>query len=157
MAIGLIIRDATDTPRTVSAWLVRDGGSVPRTIAAGFDRDVANVSQLFYNPSGSLSLAVTAIPIGVGGHSAGSGTATTGATTATATGGTAPYTYAWTLGGYDGPVPPTATNPANASTAFTQTGLSPDSFYTSDWTVTATDALANTAMFGVTAGFTDIS
>lgn len=157
MAIALIIRDGTNTQRTATAWLARDDSNAQQTLASAFDRTVGNVSELFFNPSGSLSLAVTATPTGVGGHSAGSGIATTGATTASATGGTAPYTYAWTLGGYDGPVPPTATNPANASTAFVQTGMTSDGFYTSDWIVTVTDALANTATFDVSASFADIS
>lgn len=158
MSIAFIIRDGTNTPRTVSALLMRDGSNVQQTVAAGFDRSVANVSELFFNPSGSLTLSVDAAPATVSGTTHGSGTVTTSTSTATVTGGTAPFTYAWNLVGYTSGTPPTATAPTNDVTAFTQTSLDPDTVETGTWTCTVTDSDGNTATSGeVTSIFIDNS
>lgn len=155
MAIAFIIRDGSNVPRTVTAWLDRNGSNTQKTIAAAFDRDVGNVSRLFFNPSGSLSLAVSLNTDTVSGFSAGTGTATSDLAIATATGGTAPYTYAWTLAAPpDNPC--VANAPTSGTTDFTMTGMGPGDSYLAYWIVTATDADSNTATANVTAIFSDL-
>lgn len=158
MAIAFIVRDASNTPRTVTGWLPRDDANVQQTTEAAFDRTTGNVSELFFNPSGSGSLSVSASSP-VHGISSGSGTATTNICTATPTGGTAPYTYLWELIplSSDAPVDPTADSPTSASTRFTQTSMDPSGVYTSTFKVTVTDNNGTQAVTTVTANFADAS
>lgn len=155
--VALIIRDATNTARTITELRIRDAGNVQRTITELWIRDVNNVSRLVFNPSGSASLAVATDNSFVSGTSLGSGTATTDAVMATASGGTAPYTYAWTLLTHNGSVAPSADSPASATTTFTQTSIPPGDVLSSSWRVTATDANSNTATADVDANFADFS
>lgn len=155
MAIALIIRDAANAPQTVATWLPRDAANVQQTTAAAYDRDTGNASELFYNPSGSEGLAVTVSPTSVSGY--GTVNATTDTCTATAAGGTAPYTYAWTLVSTDSNTDPEAFNPTSAATVFTITNMNPNAVYTSQWQVTVTDANSNTASTTATANFADTS
>lgn len=67
---------------------------------------------------------------------------TTSNATATASGGTGPYTYAWTLPSGLGVV---ANSPSSATTSFTASGLSPGNLVSATATVTATDSLSATA------------
>lgn len=67
--------------------------------------------------------------------------------TATASGGTGPYTYAWTF--LDGDAGITINSPAAAATSFTAT-LGPDGFKSADFRVTATDTVTRgTAFFDI--------
>lgn len=66
-------------------------------------------------------------------------TVTTSYAQATPSGGTAPYSYAWTAGGV------TITNPANSSTAFTASLGNNQEIYATA-TVTCTDANGNTVV-----------
>lgn len=159
MAIGIIARDGANTQRTITAVVARDATNTARTITEGWVRDTNNVSRLFFNPSGSASLSVSVFPTTVHGISSGSGTAKTNTCTATATGGTAPYTYLWTLVplSSDAPVDPTVDSPTSAATKFTQTAMDPSGVYTSTWTITVTDANSNTASTTATANFADSS
>lgn len=103
--------------------------------------------------STASSLDVTAPDVS-GTHHA---TVTTDATTMTPTGGTAPYSYAWTLLGGSGDTP-TINNAAFATTTFTQTdGGSGDDLDV--WTVrgTVTDALSATATVDITVSFQHVS
>lgn len=155
--VALIIRDATNTPRTITELRIRDAGNVQRTITELWIRDVNNVSRLVFNPSGSAALAVGTDTDLVDGQSIGSGTCTTDAVTATATGGASPYVYAWTLLTHDGAILPTADSPTSATTTFTRTSMPPDSVLASTWRVTATDSNSNTATHDVGANFADVS
>lgn len=153
--VALIIRDATNTPRTITELRIRDAGNVQRTITELWIRDVNNVSRLVFNPSGSATLAVVISPTEVMGSSSGTGTATTDVATATPSSGTAPYTHAWTLDTYTGGTPPTIGTPANAATTFTLTGMDPSGIYGAQFTDTVTDAVGNTATATVQAFFAD--
>lgn len=159
MTLGLFIRDAAGTKREISELFIRDAANAQREISELWIRDVNNTPRLVYNPSGSASLAASCAPTTVSGTSAGSGTCTTDATTVTATGGTPPYTYAWALVSYSSSTPPTANAPTNATTAFTQTSLSPGEATDADWLPTVTDDNGNTAVADspVTSIFVDIS
>lgn len=155
MTLGITVRDGTNTPREITGIFVRDGGNVQREISAIYVRDTNNVSRLVYNPSGSLTLAVTSSPGFVGGIGTGTGIVETDTTTATASNGTPPYTYAWTLVSYTAGIPPTASDSAAATTSFIQTGMSSGTFEASTWRVTATDANSNTATFDVSTSFSE--
>jgi hypothetical protein len=154
MTLGITIRDAAATPRTLSAILMRDDANDQQALVSGYDRSVANVSELVFNPDGSLSLAVTIAPNTVAGFSSGTGTATSDEAVATATGGTAPYTYAWTL--VASPNPCIANFPALGTTDFTMTGMGTGDSYIASWLVTVTDANSNTATASIDAIFSDI-
>lgn len=147
MALGIIIRDGTNTARTITTMVVRDGGNVARTITEAWVRDTNNVPRLVFNPSGSASLAVTVTPEFLGAFASppGTGVATTGTTTATGSGGVAPYTYAWTLDSYTAGAPPTASDSALATTSFTQTGIPSMTTESAVWICTVTDDDGNTA------------
>ncbi len=155
----LMIRDDTNTLRTITALQIRDASNTPRDISALWIRDTNNVPRLVFNPSGSAALAVEVFPTTVHGISSGSGTATTNACAATATGGTAPYTYLWELIplSSDAPVDPTCNAPTSAATTFTQTSMDPSGVYTSTWKITVTDDNGNLAITTATANFADAS
>lgn len=155
--VALILRDGTNTARTITALVIRDGGNVARTITELWIRDLDNVPRLVFNPSGSATLAVSLSDDAVSGASHGSGTATTNSVTATVTGGTGPFTYAWTLSHTDGIPNPTANSPSSATTTFTQTGLAPDDFVSSTWLLTVTDANGVTTTATVDAFFSDFT
>jgi hypothetical protein len=155
--VALIIRDGTNTPRTITALPVRDGTNTPRTITELWIRDLDNVPRLVFNPSGSATLAVSLSTDTVFGRSHGSGTATTNSVTATVTGGTGPFTYAWVLLSTDGVPNATAGSPAAATTTFTQTGMAPDDFVTTNWRLTVTDANAVAVTADLLATFSDYS
>ena len=70
---------------------------------------------------------------------------TTDAATGVGSGGTAPYTYAWTIVSHSSVTLPTANTPAAASTTFTQTGLGVGVVEEASWICTVTDADSNTA------------
>ena len=158
VTVGLTIRDGTNTPRVISKLMIRDGTNTPREISAIYARDENNIPRLIYNPSGSLTLSVALSDDEVQGTSSGTGTATTApAVTATPSGGTAPYTYAWTLDSYSASVPPTANSLTSATTTFTQTSMDPGGIYTSAFRITVTDANSVTAFNIVSANFADFS
>lgn len=145
MALGLFIRDGSNVPREITELVIRDGSNVARTITAMYVRDTNNVSRLVYNPSGSVTLRVDVLPPFTSGFTHGTGVVTTGAVTATGSGGTAPYTYAWTLLSHSAITPPTADSPTSAVTTFTQTGIAPSTAEDASWQCTVTDDNGNTA------------
>lgn len=157
MAARIRIRDAGGTLRTVAQLRMRDAAGTLRTITRVRVRDQNNVLRIVYDPAGASSLSASASPSIVHGTSMGSGTVSTNNTTVTPTGGTAPYTYAWTVIEYDNGVSPTIAGPTSATTGFTQTSVGPGEFYSATFRCTVTDAATNTATADVQAGFVDIS
>lgn len=147
----LIIRDGTNVPRTISAIQIRDGTNTPRDISQIRVRDSNNVSRLIFSTGSTLE--ASASPPDVFGYDSGTGTATSNSTTVTPTGGTAPYSYAWTVDSYTGGVSPTVDSPTAATTAFTQTGLSSGSYTFATFVCTVTDDDGATTEANVTASF----
>lgn len=151
-------RDSGGTLRTATQIRARDSGGTLRTITRIRVRDSGNALRVVYDTAGTSTFTVTVTPPAIGGHSMGTGTVATGNVTASASGGTAPYSYAWTLILYDhGTTAPTATGAASATTGFVQTNVGPAEFYTATFRVTATDSAssANTATFDVDVSFLD--
>lgn len=148
----IIVRDGTNTPRTITGIVVRDGTNTPRTISEIWVRDTTNTPRLVYNAAGSPLTAVAApdSPLAV---DTGTGTATTADVTTTPSGGVGPYTYAWALISYDAGVAPTILSPTAATTKFVQTGLAPGDYFTALFRCTVTDSLLNTATADCNAGF----
>lgn len=158
MTVGLIIRDGTNTPRAISELIIRDGTNTARTITELWIRDTNNVPRLVFNPGGSATLSCAVSPSIVSGSTVGTGTVTTDAATAVGSGGTAPYTYAWSLVTHSAVTPPTADTASAASTTFTQTGIAPSTVEDATWICTVTDALSNTADSDpITSIFVDLS
>lgn len=151
----MVIRDLGSVARTISGISVRDGAGTLRTVSEVRARDANNVSRIVF--STAADFIASASPNPVSGYSFGVGTATTVSTTATPTGGTGPYTYAWTLIAHDGPVDPTAGTPTAATTTFTQTSIPSNFFYSATFRCTVTDSLMATATTECVAYFADIS
>ena len=86
------------------------------------------------------------------GSTSGDSTATTNSITVTPTGGTAPYTYAWTKTSGDG----TVVSPTKATTRFSQF-LENNTAASGVFLCTVTDSLGATASDSVTANFISIS
>jgi hypothetical protein len=128
MTARLRIRDDTNTLRTIDGTgstriRMRDSGNTLRTLTRIRMRDPDNVLRVVYDVSGASSFSASASPTGIAGHTAGT-TITTRITTVTATGGTPPYTYAWTKLSWTNATPPTINSPAAAATTATQTNCS---------------------------------
>lgn len=153
MTRGLIIRDGTNTPRTITEIQVRDGTNTPRDISEIRVRDSNNVSRIVFSLASDLS--ASASPETVYG-AASLSTVTTGSTTVAAVGGTAPYTYAWSLDTFDGPVAPTADSPTSATTTFTQTSIAPGDSYSATWSFLVTDDDGATTGAGASSFWTHI-
>jgi hypothetical protein len=132
------IRDATATARNITAAQVRDATNTPRTISEIWVRDSNNVSRLVFSIVPPMT--ASASPETVFGGTLGTGVATTDSTTVTPSGGTAPYSYVWTLLTYDNATPPAANSPAAATSTFTQTGIGIGQSYSSTWKCTVTDS-----------------
>lgn len=140
----LIVRDGDAIARTITAIQVRDGGNVARDISEIRVRDSNNVSRLVFTTASPLT--ASASPEAVGGVAYGDGNVTTNATTVTPAGGTAPYTYAWTVVSYtNGSGPPVANSPTAAITTITQTGVIEDDSAVLRCTVTDDNGATATA------------
>ena len=149
--MAVTIRDASGTNRTITKCFVQDAGGITRTIKTikVYDGATWRTVATFVEPI-SLSLSdeyVLAI--------AGSATITSKIVTATPTGGTAPFTYLWTLVSHSGGVAPTINTPTTASTTFTKTGVAPDASATFRCTVTS--ATGGSASAEVLVAFTNLS
>lgn len=156
MAASLHIRDGGNVSRTITDLYIRDANNVSRRIRELYIRDGTNTSRLVF--SSAALLTASAAPESLYGSTLGTGTATTDATTVTPSGGTGPYTYAWTVVSYDNPsAAPTATAPAAATSAFTQTSIGIAEAYNATWRCTVTDSAvpANTATVDVAAFWVD--
>jgi hypothetical protein len=145
MTIGLFIRDGSNVLREITELTIRDATNMPRDITELWIRDTNNVPRLVFNPGGGATLRVTVTPGIVSGSTVGTGTVTTNAATAVGAGGTAPYTYAWTLLSHSAVTPPTADTPSADDTTFTQTGIMPSTAEDATWKCTVTDDNGNTA------------
>lgn len=133
-----IVRDGTNTPRTISAIQVRDATNTPRDISQMWVRDSNNTPRMVF--SIAPPMAAVASPSSVSGTTFGTGTAATNNTTVTPSGGTPPYTYAWQLVSYDAPVAPTASSPNGAVTSFVQTGMGMGDSYAAIFQCVVTDS-----------------
>lgn len=114
------LRDATNTLRTIARVRVRDSTNTLRTVSRIRMRDATNTLRTVWQAVSSI--VATATPVSSARTSSGaapSGTVVSHAHTASASGGTAPYTYAWSYVSGDADMTPTA--PALATTAFSAT------------------------------------
>ena len=151
------MRDTGGTSRTMTRIRMRDAGGTLRTMTRIRMRDQNNVLRTVYDPSGASTLSVVCAPDLVVGFGT-TASLTTDPSTATTTGGTAPYTYAWTLIAHTHPTTlPTANSPAAASSDFTQTNIAPGDSFNATFRCTVTDSAtpANTATDDVEAVWTD--
>lgn len=156
MAARIRKRDASNTLRTITQLRKRDAGNTLRTIVRVRMRDAGNVLRTVYDTSGGTAFAATATPTSVVGRTAGSGSTTTNSTTVTPSGGTGPYTHAWSLIAHDHPTtPPTINSPASATTTFSQANIGEDEIYTATFRDTVTDSAAHSTTVDVTARFVD--
>lgn len=146
----LLVRDAAQSREITSVFVV-DAGSVSREISEIRVRDSNNVSRVVFSTGSPLS--ASADPPDVFGYDAGTGTAVSNSTTVTATGGSAPYTYLWTVFSYTGITPPLIGDDTQDTTNFTQTGLSPGQYTFAVFLCTVTDDNDATTEVYVTASF----
>lgn len=114
-----------------------------------YDGSAWKLVQSFAPP---ISLSVTPSVSGTG-NSTGVTLITSSTAYATPTGGTSPYTYAWTKVGGD---TMTATNPTSASTAF-RLGVGPGDSKSATYRCTVTDSLGQTASGTVNITLTNTS
>jgi len=137
-----IIRDDTNTPRTVTGLQIRDGTNTPRDITELWARDSNNVSRLIFSIAPPMS--ASASPTTVSGATSGTGVAVTDATTVTPAGGTPPYTYLWELLSFDGSPAPAPTIPNGSSTAFIQSGIGVGDSFSAAFRCLVTDSTPGT-------------
>lgn len=149
------IRDATNTARNITGIAVRDDVGTLRTISEVRARDTNGTLRLVWSSAPPLSVAAS--PDYVFGVTLGGGSVATGNTTATPTGGTAPYTYAWTVTAFDNSVTPSVTAPTSATTSFLQTNIGLGESFSATFQIEVTDSNALTAVDTVSASFTDAS
>jgi hypothetical protein len=158
MTAGISLYDGAPTNRALTAIQVLDGGGVDRTITEGRVLGPDGTDRIFYATAPALS--ASADPSIVSGGSFATGTATTNLTVVTPTGGTAPYSYAWTLVSHTSGTNPTIGTPANNNTTFTQTGLGTGANEEAVFRCTVTDSTPGTpqtATADVSASFVDYS
>jgi hypothetical protein len=156
MAARIRLRDASNTLRTLTQIRARDAGGTLRTITRIRVRDASNVLRTVYDTSGGTAFAATANPTSVTGRTSGSGSTTTSSTTVTASGGTAPYTYSWSLIAHSHPTTnPTINSPFAATTTFSQTNMAEDETYTATFRCTVQDSAAHSTTVDVAARFVD--
>lgn len=139
------VRDAGGTLRTITRIRLRDATGTLRTISRIRGRDTSGTLRTFFD-----SLSVTVSPSTADGYVAGASTQNvdTGSVLATATGGTTPYSYAWTQVGTS-PYTWTISSPAAASTYFTAQSLPVGVAATNTFRVTVTDASSFIAAWDV--------
>jgi hypothetical protein len=157
MAAGFQVIDDSSTDRTITAFQVIDAAGVDRTIVEGRVIGPDRGDRVFWDTAGTSSFAGSASPTGV--HGAGNATATTNATTATVTGGTPPYSHAWSIVSHTNSTLPTINTPAGATTTFTQTNIAAGNVDDAVFRDTVTDSAtpANSTTIDVSAAFLDTS
>jgi hypothetical protein len=101
------------------------------------------LAPICYAPTAGVTLTVTPTPAGFSENTASNAGTSAGTVTASASGGTGPYTYAWTVDSSFGAISPASAS--SAATAFSYTGL--DNLgdgADGNFRCTATDSLGNT-------------
>lgn len=149
------LMDAGGVLRTISKLGVWDGsrlvplkslkvmdGATLRTVAT-----FAPALTLSASPSSASGIAASNTPINV----------TTNSVTAVPTGGTGPFTYAWTVVSFTAGASPVITSSTNAATTFRQNTMTPDTTASAVFRCTVTDAFGLTATVDVPADFELIS
>ena len=131
--VGGVVRDL----RTIK---VMDGGTL-RTVAA------------FASP---LSLAISPTLAGGLGESSTPVTVTTQAAVATPSGGSAPFTYAWSFISKTGGDTPTANSAAFSTSTFSQTNVADLDSNTAVFRCTVTDSFGTTATADVDLSFVNL-
>lgn len=134
MAAQTRIRNASGTLRTVARIRMRDAGGVLRTIQRIRMRDTTGTLRTVFQ---YLSAVISATKSASASGAFSSGVVTTATETVTVSGGTAPYTYAWTR--VAGNLAIVATAPAAATTNFQATVTDSGSPYIAYFQVTVTD------------------
>lgn len=132
--MGIKVRDSGNVLRTITQIRARDAGNVLRTIQRVRIRDAGNVLRTVWTASPPLSASISGGP--ASGSILGAGPVTTGSITCSPTGGTAPYSYAWTFVSGNSF---TVDSPTSATTAFSTT-LSTAETKTATYRCTITDA-----------------
>lgn len=126
----------------------KDDGGVDRAISeiwfmddVGADHEISIGlfgARTIYATGAAGSITVDVTPPGVGADANKTGSAMTDPVVATPTGGTAPYTYLWTIeDAIDGV--PTINSPTAATTTFSISGLSDGTFCSATARCTVTD------------------
>jgi hypothetical protein len=141
-SVGTILSGVNTTQQAIIAGtqpltdvLITSVGSVSGTLTTQ-NQNVATVT----GAASGGALVATLNRSAVTGNRSGAGTVTTGTVTVTASGGTGPYTYAWTNVSGDTFTP---TIPTGATTAFSIT-VAVDDVKTAQYRCTVTDSVAAT-------------
>jgi len=124
----------TASQHSLKGIAFRDAGNVLRTATAGKARDASNVLRPVF---GVLAVGLSATSVFGNVNSGGAIDITTPSVTATPTGGSAPYTAAWTQTGGD---TFTITNPSALTTSFVGVAVAPSTASTGTFVCTITDA-----------------
>lgn len=142
------VRTSTGT-KAIKAIKVRRSGGVTKNVFAGSVRN-ATALKRFFTQSGTIT--VTADPAALSAYAASFTpvTITTGFTTASPSGGSTPYTYAWTFVSSDGGTW-TITNPTAASTKFSCAAVGANVGFNATFRCTVTDSVGGTGTVDVTA------
>jgi hypothetical protein len=115
---------------------MRDDGGQLRTIQRVRARDASNVLRTVWQALSAVSNRPTVTGTA---SSSSAASVTTNSATITVLGGTAPFTYAWTVGVSDGGAW-SADSPTAATTTFACAGVGPGDLYTAELICTVTDA-----------------
>lgn len=142
------IRDASNVLRTVRRIRMRDASNVLRTIRRVRIRDASNVLRVVYT---AFSAIVTPTIVSGSTDLSTLEDVTTNSATALTSGGTAPYTYAWTLLSSDGFISWTIDSPTTAATTFTANDVPGSMFTIATFQVEITDDTGEKAYATVTA------
>ena len=110
----LRMRDATGTRRTITRVRMRDAGNVLRTIQRVRMRDASGTLRTVFQ---YFLVTIPSSVLGSNSGASGHGSVTSSSAAATVTGGTAPYTYAWSR--VSGDLSITIDTPTGSSTTFT--------------------------------------
>lgn len=155
MAAGLKVIDAGSTDRALSAVAVTDPNGTSRNLLEMRVIDAAGVDRIVFSTGGG-ALAASATPASVAGSSLATGSITSGTVTVSASGGTGPYTHAWTLISHDNLTPPTVNFPAAAMTNFTQSNVGYNGTYSAVFRDSVTDATPTTVTVDVPVSWSQV-
>lgn len=141
----ILFKDDGGVDRTISEVLFKDDGGTDRTIS-----EIRHGANIVYSTAPDLTVVVA--PDSVGGDAGLSGSATSTTAYATPSGGTAPYTYLWTIEDEIGGTI-TVDAPTASSTTFSVSGIPTSEFWTGTGRCTVTDANSFTADDTVSVAF----